>query len=74
MEADSAGPRRAPRRRLSKTARIGIGLLLTFVGLVLLVLLLPTGSSALLAALPLAAAGILAVWIGGILLGRANAP
>jgi hypothetical protein len=73
MEAHSTTSRRAP-RRLSKAGRIGVGLLLTFVGLVLLVPLLPTGSSALLAALPLAAAGILAVWIGGILLGRANAP
>ncbi|MFZ0699422.1 MAG: hypothetical protein WAN74_04450 [Thermoplasmata archaeon] len=66
--------RRAPRRPLSKNARIGIGLVLTFLGLVFLVSLLPTGSSALATALPLAAAGILAIWVGGILLGRANAP
>ncbi len=48
--------------------------MLTFLGLVFLVSLLPTGSSALATALPLAAAGILAIWVGGILLGRANAP
>ncbi len=71
----SAPPaRRTPRRRLSKNARVGIGLLLTFLGLVFLASLLPTGSSALSTALPLAAAGILAIWLGGILLGRANAP
>jgi len=66
--------RRTPRRRMSKNARIGTGLVLTFLGLVLLVSLLPTGPSALATALPLAAAGILAIWVGGILLGRANAP
>jgi hypothetical protein len=59
---------------MSKNARIGTGLVLTFLGLVLLVSLLPTGPSALATALPLAAAGILAIWVGGILLGRANAP
>jgi hypothetical protein len=72
---ESASPRRrTSRRRLSKNARIGIGLLLTFLGLVFLVSLLPTSPSGLLTALPLAAAGILAIWLGGILLGRANAP
>lgn len=65
---------RARRRKLSKGSRIGIGLLLTFLGLVFLIPLLPTGASALATALPLAAAAILALWIGGILLGRANAP
>lgn len=72
--ASRPGPNPRPRRRLSKTARIGLGLLLTFLGLIFLIPLLPTGSSALAMALPLAAAGFLAVWIGGILLGRANAP
>jgi len=60
-------PRRRP--RLSKSARIGLGLLLTLVGLFLLVILFPTNPSSFGTVLPVAAAGIVAVWVGGILMG-----
>ena len=45
------------------------GLLLTFLGLLLISALLPVGSKTLLRAVPLAAAGVAALWAGGILLG-----
>jgi len=57
------------RPRLSKPARIGLGLLLTLLGLFLLVLLFPTAPGALTRTLPVAAAGIVALWVGGILMG-----
>ena len=59
--------RRTP--RLSKSAKIGLGLLLTFVGLFLLVLLFPTNPGSFGTLLPVAAAGIVALWVGGILMG-----
>jgi hypothetical protein len=62
-----AGPAR--RGRLSKAARIGIGLLLTLVGLFLLAAILPVAPGPLDHILPIAAAGIAAVWIGGIFMG-----
>jgi hypothetical protein len=46
-----------------------IGLLLSFVGLFLLTWLLPVGSAALDRAIPIVGAGVLALWVGGILLG-----
>jgi hypothetical protein len=68
-----ADPTEAPtgraRRGLTKNQRIGLGLLLTLVGLLFLAVLFPTAPSALGYALPVGAAGILAVWIGGILMG-----
>jgi len=65
---------RAPARgrgrpRLSKPAKIGLGLLLTLVGLFLLVLLFPTDPKSFTTLLPVAAAGIVALWVGGILMG-----
>ena len=60
-------PRRRP--RLSKSAKIGLGLLLTFVGLFLLVLLFPTNPATFATLLPVAAVGIVALWVGGILMG-----
>ena len=67
----AARPPARPRRRptLSKSARIGLGLLLTFIGLFLLVLLFPTNPSSFGTVLPVAAAGIVALWVGGILMG-----
>jgi hypothetical protein len=66
--AAPAGP--APRRpSLSKNQKIGCGLLLTFVGLLLLSVLFPTAPGSLGYVLPIAAAGILALWAGGILMG-----
>ncbi len=60
----------APARRtgLSKNQRIGLGLVLTLVGLGLLAVLLPTAPR-LAYLLPIAAVGILALWTGGILMG-----
>ena len=60
-------PRRRP--RISKPAKIGLGLLLTFVGLFLLVLLFPTDPASFTTVLPVAAVGIAALWVGGILMG-----
>lgn len=60
-----------PRRRpaLSKPAKIGLGLLLTLVGLFLLVILFPTDPKSFATIVPVAAAGIVALWVGGILMG-----
>jgi len=67
---DGAVPSRRRRGpRLSKPAKIGLGLLLTMVGLFLLVILFPTNPSSFSTVLPVAAAGIVALWIGGILMG-----
>ncbi len=63
------GPRRRSARRLSRQSRIALGLLLTLVGLFLLTILFPTSPSAIDRLLPVAAAGVLALWVGGILLG-----
>ncbi len=68
MAADP-GPAPAPRTGLSKNQKIGLGLLLTFVGLGLLAVLFPTSPTQLGLALPVAAVGILALWVGGILMG-----
>ena len=46
-----------------------MGLLLTLVGLFFLVLLFPTSPSDLARTLPVAAVGIVALWVGGILMG-----
>ncbi|HLN51179.1 MAG: hypothetical protein ACLQD9_01810 [Thermoplasmata archaeon] len=65
-----SAPRPSSRRpRLSKQARIGLGLLLTLVGLFLLADLLPSAPAALARMLPVATAGIAALWVGGILMG-----
>jgi len=69
-EGAPPAPTRAPRRRgLSKSARIGLGLLLTFVGLFLLSILLPTAPGQFAHLLPIAAAGMVLLWVGGILMG-----
>lgn len=73
MEAE-VPPAPSPRRRLTKTARVGLGLLFTLVGLFLSLYLLPSGASQLVSVLPLAAAALLAIWLGGLWLGRAAAP
>lgn len=66
------GPPPSRRPRLSRTARLGIGLVLTFVGLLFLVLLFPTAPDALARELPIAAVGIIALWVGGILMGMGS--
>jgi hypothetical protein len=60
---------RTRRPRLSKQGYIGLGLLLTLVGLFLVVLLFPTSPGALSWVLPVAAVGLVALWVGGILMG-----
>jgi hypothetical protein len=67
----AAPPDPAPARRagLSKNQKIGVGLLLTFLGLGLIAVLFPTSPAQLGVALPVAAVGILALWAGGILMG-----
>jgi len=65
----SVAPSASPRPRLTKPAKIGLGLLLTLLGLFLLVLLFPTAPGALDRTLPVAAAGIVVLWVGGILMG-----
>jgi|HubBroStandDraft_1064217.scaffolds.fasta_scaffold01474_5 hypothetical protein len=59
----------APPRRSSKQLKIGLGLLLTLVGLFLISALLPTAPDALAYGITVGALGILAVWLGGILMG-----
>ncbi len=70
MAASNAGapPPRRP-SRLSKNAKIGLGLLLSFVGIACIGSILPTAPNVLSFALPVAAAGILTIWVGGILMG-----
>jgi len=57
------------RRSLSRTQKIGLGLVMTLLGLFLLSILLPTAPGRLAVDLPVAGAGILVLWIGGILMG-----
>jgi hypothetical protein len=59
------------RRRLRGPRLALAGLVLTLLGLALLAGLLPTNPTGELRALSMAAAGLLALWVGGILLGRA---
>jgi hypothetical protein len=68
---DPGEPAPRPRRRptLSKPAKIGLGLLLTLVGLFLLAILFPTDPKSFATILPVAGAGIVALWVGGILMG-----
>jgi len=65
-------PTTAPRRRrggLTRVQKIGLGLLLTLVGLFLLSILLPTAPGEQAKFLPVAGVGIVALWVGGILMG-----
>ncbi|HXQ49059.1 MAG TPA: hypothetical protein VN842_04700 [Thermoplasmata archaeon] len=68
-----ASPPPVPGRRrhapLSKATKIGVGLVLTFVGLFLLSVLLPTAPGKFSTLLPVAGAGILLLWMGGIWMG-----
>jgi len=59
---------RSPQER-RRQQRLGLGLLLTLLGIFLLAILFPTSPSALLALLPIGGAGMLALWVGGVLLG-----
>ncbi|MCI4339173.1 MAG: hypothetical protein L3J68_02425 [Thermoplasmata archaeon] len=59
----------APRRTHSKELKIGGGLLLTIVGLLLLSVLLPTAPEQFAWVLPVAGLGVVLLWVGGILMG-----
>ncbi|HKS59856.1 MAG TPA: hypothetical protein VJS68_03660 [Thermoplasmata archaeon] len=60
----------APRRRLSTPLVLTLGLGLTFAGLFLLLLLIPSSATELPKGVEIAAAGLFLLWAGGILLGR----
>lgn len=60
------------RLSVSKQRALGLGLLLTLVGLVLVAVLLPTAPGRLTTVLPIAALGLVLLWTGGILLGRGS--
>ena len=61
----------AERRRLARQWRVVVGLLLTFGGLFLVVGVLPVAADPLVRELPLVGAGLLTLWVGGILMGFA---
>lgn len=67
--APPTAPPTRQRSRLSKQGYIGLGLLLTLVGLFLTAILFPTSPGVLTTVLPVAAAGLIALWVGGILMG-----
>ena len=54
---------------LSKKMKIGLGLVFTLVGLFLLADALPSAPGPLGRVLPVVAAGLVAFWVGGILMG-----
>ncbi|MHB1435815.1 MAG: hypothetical protein ACYCPN_04765 [Thermoplasmata archaeon] len=66
-------PERSARER-RRQQRLGLGLLLSLLGIFLLAILFPTNPSALLAILPIGGAGMLALWVGGVLLGERAGP
>ena len=71
----AAGPPPGPRARrfrLSRKGRVALGLLLTLVGLFLLAVLFPTAPGVDARVLPVAAVGIVALWVGGILMGSGS--
>ena len=71
MPAASTPPDPPPprRSRLSRSQKIGGGLLLSIAGIFLVSVLLPTAPEKLAYALPVAGAGIVLVWVGGIAMG-----
>jgi hypothetical protein len=73
MASSPPAPAERPARRgLSRSAKVGLGLLFTFVGLFLLSILLPSAPGALRTVLPVAGAGMLLLWVGGILMGAGS--
>lgn len=71
--AASSAPSPVPGSTLPRSSRarlLALGLLFSLVGLVLVAVLLPTAPGSLSTVLPIAAAGLVLLWVGGILLGR----
>ena len=60
------------RSRLPATAWVGLGLLLSLVGLFLLGGTIPSAPGTLERAVAVTGAGAITLWLGGILLGRAG--
>jgi hypothetical protein len=69
--ADPA-PSGRPRRRLTKTRAIGLGLVLTLVGLFVLGGSVPTDPATLERAVAITGVGAIALWLGGIFLGASR--
>ncbi|MCI4368076.1 MAG: hypothetical protein L3K09_00720 [Thermoplasmata archaeon] len=68
----TARPALADRQGIPRRQKmVGGGLALTFLGLFLVVLLFPVAPDVLLRTIPAVGAGLLCLWVGGILMGRA---
>jgi hypothetical protein len=63
-------PATQERLRVARQRKVVLGLLLTLAGLFLLAGTLPVAVGPVLRAIPVFGAGILALWIGGILMGN----
>jgi len=68
-ESGATPPVRRPRRRLPTKAKIGLGLVLTLLGLFVLGATVPTAPGTLERAIAITGLGAVALWLGGILLG-----
>ncbi len=64
-----APPAATGRRGLSKIQKIGLGLFSTLAGIALLAVLFPVAPGSFGYVLPVGAAGIVLLWVGGILMG-----
>ena len=71
MHGPPAAPDAVARQRRSQRLAV-FGLLLSILGAFLVEAILPVASGALLHNLPYAAAGLLSLWVGGILLGSSR--
>ena len=63
----------ADRLRRRRQGTVFLGLLLTFVAIFLLAILLPTDAGLLVRETPIVAAGLVALWLGGVLMGSGGA-
>lgn len=70
MASDApVAPPPGPRRGLTKIQKIGLGLVSTLLGIALLAVLFPVAPGSFGYVLPVGAAGIVLLWVGGILMG-----
>ncbi len=65
-------PARRARRRLTKTTAVGLGLILTLIGLFVLGGSVPTDPATLERAVAITGVGAIALWLGGIFLGASR--